>query len=63
MQNYNVQLIGQQSHIKTITFENQTESQVKEIIEKYFDEDYTIPQLDGNSYEINNDYYFIATEI
>ena len=57
MKNHNVTITGQQKHISGNSFENQTESEVNAIIEKYWDEDYPKPQFDGESWELNNDQY------
>lgn len=57
MKTYTVTITGQQSHIKGNVYENQTEAQVSEIINKFHDVDYEMPQFDGESYELNNDKY------
>lgn len=57
MKTYNVKITGQQSHISGSLFENQTANQVDSIIESYWDSEYDRPQLDGNSWELNNDQY------
>lgn len=62
MKTYNVTITGQQKHIKGNVFENQTESQVKLIIDKYHDSSLPIPKMDGNSYELNGDLYIEIKE-
>jgi len=59
---YNVTITGQQKHISGNEFLNQTEKQVNAIIEKYWDEDYPKPQIDGESWELNNDQYIKIEE-
>lgn len=61
MENYNVTITGQQSHISGNYFEEQSESQVNSIIANYWDEETCPdrPQLDGNSYELDSDHYII----
>lgn len=62
MKTYNVTLTGQQKHIKGGSFENQTESQVNSIIDKYISDDYERPLFNGNSFELNNDLYIKIEE-
>ncbi|MGU3377641.1 hypothetical protein [Chryseobacterium sp. M5A1_1a] len=64
MKTYTVKITGQQDHINSLNnvFEHQTESQVNAIIEKYLDDDYSMPKFDGNSYELNNEYYIEIVE-
>lgn len=62
MKTYNVTITGQQKHIKWNLFENQTESQVKLIIDKYHDSSLPIPKMDGNSYELNGGLYIEIKE-
>jgi hypothetical protein len=57
MKTYNVILTGQQKHIKGNSFENQTESQVNQIIDKYISDGYDRPKFNGDSFELNNDLY------
>lgn len=55
MKTYTVTITGNQNHIKGDVYENQTESQVAEILNKYHDTDYPTPQMDGNFWELNCD--------
>jgi hypothetical protein len=63
MKTYKVTITGQQKHISGNVFENQTESQVNAIIEKYIDSDCERPKFDGKSYELNNDQYITIEHI
>lgn len=63
MKTYNVILTGQQKHIKGNVFENQTESKVNLIIDKYHDSNLLMPKMDGNSYELNGDLYIEIKEV
>ena len=63
MKIYTVILTGQQRHIKGNVFENQTESQVNQIIDKYIDDNFERPKLNGDSFELNNDLYIEIKEV
>lgn len=63
MNTYKLTIKGQQSHITALNqiLHNQTEEQVMSWIENYGDKDYCADfKLDGNNYELNNDYYIMA---
>lgn len=63
MKTYNVTLTGQQKHIKGNYFENQTESQINQIIDKYISDDYDRPKFNGDSFELKNDLYVEIKEV
>lgn len=63
MKTYNVTITSQQKGKSVNTFDNQTESQVNSIIEKYWDNDYERPLMNGESFELNNDQYIKIEEI
>jgi hypothetical protein len=63
MKIYNVTLTGQQKHIKGNVFENKTESQVNQIIDKYIDDNFERPKFNGDSFELNNDLYIEIKEV
>jgi hypothetical protein len=63
MKIYNVTLTGQQKHIKGNVFENKTESQVNQIIDKYIYDNFERPKFNGDSFELNNDLYIEIKEV
>ena len=63
MKTYNVTITGQQKHIKGNVFENQTESQVHQIIDKYISDSYDHPKFNGELFELNNDLYIEIKEV
>lgn len=63
MKKYIVVTTGQQPHIDGNIYEDKTANQVQLILEKYWDEDYPKPQINGKNYELNGDLYITITEI
>ena len=61
METFKVTITGQQKHISGSEYENQTTSDIENILNKYWDDEYPKPENDGNSWELNND-QFICIE-
>lgn len=63
MELYNVTIVGDQSHILGNQYDNQTVSDVENILLSHWDEDYPKPKFDGTYQELNGDQSISITQI